>query len=191
MFNNKKGTLNMEIVHHLPTPGVLPLPVVSDTKSENQVPRYEPLFDDNDQSDIAAPAANTMDVTRMVYAIRSLERRMEQYALQERESREFYNRKKKQCEERVDMVKRSILGFLDQQSLKNLATPAGTAYTNATPLKEWPSDELLLAWARIHCPEAVRTKHEPDRRAISTHIAKTGEVPDGYCESTETRLYIR
>src|SRR5271169_4535267 len=57
---------------------------------------------------------NTMDVTRKIYAIRQVEKLVEQYELQDQESRAFYDMKKLQCEKRIDYIKRNILGFLKQ-----------------------------------------------------------------------------
>src|ERR1041385_2174844 len=123
---------------------------------------------------------NTMDVTRKIYAIQLVEKLIDQYELQDQESRQFYAGKKAGCEKRIEFIKRNIQGFLELYKLKNVQTPYGTAYQREICTKHWPSDDILVAWALVYKPDAIRTKREPDKKLISEHINATGDAPDGY-----------
>jgi len=135
---------------------------------------------------------NSMDVTNKIWVIRQIEAHISQLEKQDAESRKFYADRKAAAQERIDFVKAGIQAFLRHNNLQRLATPNGTAYFRSCTLKVWPADEVLLAWAQAHLPEAIRLRREPDKKAISAHIASTGEMPpDGYYECEETRLYLR
>ncbi len=134
---------------------------------------------------------NSMDIARQIATIKKLEEQIQQYELQEKEAKSFYAQRRAKCDDRIGFLKGSIKAFLDQQGLKNIQTPNGTAYQKVVTVKQWPDDEALLAWADVHLPTAIRVKREPDKRAIGEHIAKTGDVPEMYREEHETRVYIR
>lgn len=134
---------------------------------------------------------NSMIISRQILAIRRLEQQIERYDQQLREARSFYEQRAGKCEERIAFLKQSIKAFLDQNGLKNIQTPSGTAYQKVLTVKHWPEDEALVAWADTHLPGAIRIKREPDKKALGDHIKRGGEVPDGYDESQETRLYVK
>jgi hypothetical protein len=134
---------------------------------------------------------NTMNVTLKIYIIRKLEKEIELFNKQLEESKYFYTDRIVKCVERIDLIKQAIHGYLRFNNLKNIKTPNGTAYQKDVTLKQWPGDDILLAWADAYKPEAVRIKREPDKKLIGEYIKATGETPDGYTESTETRLYIK
>jgi len=146
----------------------------------------EELFPDEE-----CEIVNTMDVTRKLWVIAQIEKQIAQYELQDRESRAYYADREAKCEQRIEFMKRNILGFLQFNNLTNLQTPNGTAYQKAVTTKHWPSDDILIAWALAYKPEAIRIKREPDKKAIAEHIHATGETPDGYSEVQETRLYLQ
>lgn len=133
----------------------------------------------------------TMDATRLIYLIKQLEKRKDFFELQDRESRYFYAEKKRKCEERIAFLKQTLLTYLQQNGLKNLSTPEGTAYQKTITVRTYPADDVLIRWALANVPNAVRVKHEPDKRAIVEYIRCTGEVPEGYSEAEETRVYIK
>lgn len=163
----------------------LPCPVMEPTQLT--IDHLTPLFPDDEEGEFI----NTMDMTRCIYAIRQIEKRIAQLKLQLGEAEEYYRRKVAQHQERIDFLKRNILGFLQQNDMRNIQTPCGTAYQKDVTTKLWPSEEDLLAWVRAHIPDAIRTKLEPDKRLIGEHIKSSGDVPDGYSEVTDTRLYIK
>jgi hypothetical protein len=134
---------------------------------------------------------NTMNVTLKIYIIRKLEKEIELFNKQLEESKYFYTDRIIKCVERIDLIKQAIHGYLRFNNLKNIKTPNGTAYQKDITLKQWPADDILLAWADAYIPEAVRIKKEPDKKLIGEHIKSTGETPDGYTETQETRLYIK
>ncbi len=149
----------------------------------------EPLFPDDVPDE--QPTINTIDATQQIRVIRAIEKQIEQYDLQDKESRFFYAEKKRKCEEQIEYIKRSLLGFLQLHGMKNIQTPAGTAYQRTITTKTWPDDDILLTWAGIHLPYAIRNKQEPDKKLIGEHIKTTGEVPDGYSEKEEIHLYLK
>lgn len=118
---------------------------------------FDELFPDDD-----GKIQNTMEATQRISTIRMLEQQIEQLDKQDQESRSFYASKKAKCMDRIENVKRCILGFLQFNSLKNIQTPVGTAYQKAVALKQWPSDDELVAWAAAHNPALIRVKREPD-----------------------------
>ena len=150
-----------------------------------ELPRADLFPEDNGEP------ANTMDVSRQIYAIRKLDDQIEFYTLQEREARLFYEQRRDRCQERIDMLKHSILAFLEQNNLRNVQTPCGTAFKRKVTVRSWPSDDQLLAWAEANLPTAIRIKRESDRRMILEHMCNTGAVPEGYSEKPETRLGLR
>lgn len=150
------------------------------------VPEREELFPEEEGDTL-----NSMDATRKIYAIRRLEQLIAQYEKQDAESRQFYSDRKASAQARIDFVKGSIQAFLRHHDLQRLATPNGTAYFRSITTKQWPADDALIAWAQAHLPEAIRLRREPDKKAIGEHIKTTGETPEGYCESEETRLSLR
>jgi hypothetical protein len=113
------------------------------------------------------------------------------YQKQDEESRQFYADRKATAQARIDFVKVSIHAWLRNNDLQRLQTPNGTAYFRSITLKQWPADEVLVAWAQAHLPEAIRLRREPDKKAIGEHIRTTGDTPEGYDEHEETRLYLR
>ena len=160
--------------------------VEPDVATPPDSPLREDLFPEEE-----GEIVNTMDVTRKVWAIRRLEKLLAQYDQQDAESRQFYAERKASAQTRIDFVKASIQAFLRHHDLQRLATPNGTAYFRSTTLKQWPADEVLLAWAQAHLPEAIRLRREADKKAIGEHIKTTGDTPDGYSEREESRLYLR
>lgn len=158
--------------------------------SQTDSVQREPLFPDDWEDDIDQ-IVNTMDVTRKIYAIRHLERLSERYQRQDEESRAFYLAKLRQCEERIEYIKQNILRYLQQEGLKHIQTPAGTAYQRVLTTKVWPDDDLLLAWVALHLPSAVLTASKPNRKMISDHIKTTGDRPEGYTERHETKVYLK
>ena len=157
-----------------------------DVATPLEFPLREDLFPDEE-----GEIVNTMDVTRKVWAIRQIEKLIVQYEKQDAESRQFYSDRKAAAQARIDFVKASIHAWLRNHDLQRLATPNGTAYFRTCKLKYWPNDEALLGWAEAHLPEAIRVRREPDKQAITAHAKATGEVPDGYTEREESRLYLR
>jgi len=151
-----------------------------------EAPSREDLFPEEE-----GEIVSSMDVTRKIWAIRRIEKLIAQLDKQDAESCQFYADRKASAQARIDFVKASIQAFLRHHDLQRLATPNGTAYFRSIITKQWPADEVLMAWAQAHLPEAIRLRREPDRKAISEHIKTTGEVPEGYQESEETRLYLR
>jgi hypothetical protein len=149
-------------------------------------PQREELFPEEEGETL-----NTMDVTRKIHAVRRIEMLIAQYQKQDTESRQFYADRKAAAQARIDFVKGNIRAFLHLHDLQRLQTPNGTAYFRSITLKQWPADEVLLAWAQAHLPEAIRLRREPDKKAIGEHIKTTGDTPEGYYESEETRLYLR
>jgi hypothetical protein len=161
-------------------------------KTQADTPR-DPLFEDDGEAGTATPFSiqTTMDVTRMIQAIRGLEKQVEFLTLQDQESRAFYADRKRRCEERIGGIKAAILGFLRQEGLKTMNTPAGSVYQRSLTQRQWPDDATLLAWATSSAPQAIRVKQEVDKRAAAEHIRGTGDIPDGYREWTDTRLYLK
>jgi hypothetical protein len=139
----------------------------------------------------AEEIVDTMHVTRKIWVIRQIEKLITQYEKQDAESRQFYADRKAAAQSRIDFVKTSIQAFLRHHDLQRLQTPNGTAYFRSITTKQWPADDVLIAWAQAHLPEAIRLRREPDKKVIGEHIKTTGEMPVGYSESTETRLYLR
>ncbi len=149
----------------------------------------EPLFPDEMPDD--RPIINTMDATLKIRVIRAIEKQIEQLDLQDKESRFFYAEKKCKCEEQIDFMKRSLLAYLQLNGMKNIQTPAGTAYQRTVTARQWPEDDVLLAWAKSNMPEGIRRKEEPDKKLIGEHIRVTGDMPEGYTERKETRLMLK
>ncbi len=157
-----------------------------DVATMPDAPSREDLFPEEE-----GEIVTSMDVTRKIWAIRQIEKLIAQYDTQDAESRKFYCDRKAAAQGRIDFVKAGIQAFLRYHDLQRLATPNGTAYFRSTTLKQWPADEVLLAWAQAHLPEAIRLRREPDKKAIGEHIKTTGDIPEGYHESEEARLYLR
>lgn len=156
------------------------------TDADSLTEEFDELFPDDETKIL-----NTMDATQRISTIRLIERQIEQLDRQDQESRSFYAAKKAKCTERIETVKRCLLGYLQFNGLKNIQTPVGTAYQKLVTLKQWPSDDELLTWAALHNPAFIRVKREPDKRLMADHIKATGECPPGYSEAQETRVYIR
>ena len=156
----------------------------------------EPLFpNDLENEDIlpeeSTQIIDTMDVTLKVSAINRIGKEIEMYQRQLDDAKFFYEDRIKRCEQRQYQLKQMILGFLGMNKLKNIRTPLGTAFMKELTTRLWPPDDALVAWATEHLPSAIRVKKEPDKRLLSDHIKSSGEIPDGYSESKETRLYIK
>lgn len=156
------------------------------TDTDAVAEEFDELFPDDD-----VKIQTSMDATQRISTIRLLEQQIEQLTRQDQESRNFYADRKAKVEARIEDIKRNILGYLQFNNLKNIQTPVGTAYQKVVTIKHWPEDEVLLAWGLAHNPATIRVKREPDKRLISDHIRSTGEIPETYSESQETRLYIR
>jgi hypothetical protein len=146
---------------------------------------------DSVYQDESREIATTMDVTNKIYAIRLLEKQQAMFELQDQESRAFYSRKKAACDERMEYLKRQILNYLQSRNQKNIQTPAGTAYQRLLTTRHWPSDDLLLSWCLKCLPDAVKVSQDVDKRIISEHIKGRGEIPEGYLESHQVRLYLK
>jgi len=146
-----------------------------------------PLFSDDDSDE---PLVDTMDATQKIALIRRLEGTLERIERQDRESRQFYAMLMARTEERIANVKALLLVFLQHEGISNLKTPLGTAQQRNLTVRNWPEAGQLVSWAQKHCPAGVRTKYEPDKRAITEHIQRTGETPEGYTETPEVRLYV-
>lgn len=137
------------------------------------------------------PVVSTVDASRKVAAIRTLEKQIGMLELQAAEAKHFFEQRVQKCQERIDHLKFLLQGYLNHMDLKNLATPYGTIYQRTVKVKNWPEPTPLLSWAESHFPEGIRIKKEPDKKAIYEHIAATGDAPEGFTESSETRLYIK
>lgn len=131
------------------------------------------------------------DVTNMIEAIGHLEDQLGLYDTQSAEAVSFYKSKCNTAELRIEQLKSYIKGFLLQKCLKNIQTPLGTAYIRRINVKHWGDLDDLLRWTQVNAPEAVRVKYEPDKKLLTEHFKKTGEVPDQYSELLEDRVYIK
>ena len=161
------------------------------TESDRQaIDELRLLFGD-DTEKFEQPPQNTIDVTWRIATIRQLEKQIKLLELQASEAKQFFASRVDRCEDRIGFLKQAIQGFLNHSNLKNLQTPQGTAYQRTITVKSWPEDAALLAWIDAVKLNAVRNKREPDKQAISAHIASTGEIPPGYSETQETRIYIK
>lgn len=104
----------------------------------------------------------------------------------------WYERRQLRFNERIAFNMQQIAGYMDATGQTKIPTPEGTAYFKTITRKEWPEDEVLVAFAhRNEIPNAVRTKYSPDKKVISGYIERTGNVPEGYSEREERTLQIK
>ena len=154
-----------------------------------------PLFttddSDNDSMTESREIQNTMDVTNKISSIRQIEKDLAGLDLQDRESRAFYAAKKNACEQRMDFLKQQILNYLQARNQKNIQTPAGMAFQRLVTTKHWPSDDVLISWCMKSVPTAMKISKDVDKRILTEHIKAKGEIPDGYLESHQMRLYLK
>lgn len=69
---------------------------------------------------------------------------------------------------------------------KTISLPAGTLKARKAGERiEYTDTDAFLAWARKHCPDAIRTKYEPDK----TKAKQLLRVPD-YTDSADGRASV-
>jgi hypothetical protein len=118
----------------------------------------------------------------------SLEARLEAFITR---YSEWFGRRIQKCEERITKHTSDIRNFMLQHEVQKLATPEGTAYFRDTTSFVWPDDENLIAFLKANKPELVETREVVNKNNAKKYIHETGNVPPGYEEKTEPRLYIK
>ena len=66
-----------------------------------------------------------------------------------------------------------------QEQGKSVSLPSGKVRFRKMQDKFIYDDQMVIAWAKQHLPEAIRVKEELEKKAIKDHVKATGELPDG------------
>jgi phage host-nuclease inhibitor protein Gam len=76
---------------------------------------------------------------------------------------------------------------------KSVTMPAGrVGLRSVGPKLEVLDLDVVLAWAREHCPEAIKQTESLRKTPLNDHFEATGELPDGvYLQSPRDDFYIR
>ena len=148
------------------------------------------LFGEDANND-ETPILDTMDAAKKIYGIKATEKQIAMLELHAAEATAFFKKRIAACQQRIEFLKTNLQGYLNHNQLKNLSTPYGIVYQRTINSKHWPEIDVLVEWAQLHLPTAIRSRFEPDKKALYDHITATGETPDGFSEQTETRIYIK
>lgn len=131
-----------------------------------------------EQEDLIKNPVDTMDVTKKLYGIRAVERKIEQLDKARRESILFYTDKIKKLMTQEEWLKGNIHGFLNANGLDNISTPAGSAHISKREKWEWSEDdEKVLAWCKANAPDCIETSECVSYTKLRKHIKDTQIVP--------------
>ncbi|HEX3358713.1 MAG TPA: host-nuclease inhibitor Gam family protein, partial [Tepidisphaeraceae bacterium] len=63
---------------------------------------------------------------------------------------------------------------------KSVQLPAGViGFRSVGPSLQVDDEQIVLAWATVHCPSAVVSVPKLSRAELKSHFERTGEAPDG------------
>jgi hypothetical protein len=81
---------------------------------------------------------------------------------------------------------------METQGITSIPTFAGTVSLKSTIKRTWPETDELLAWAKQHCPDALKSdiKEGVDKNVLLEYFAKTGQEPPGFLETPVRDLKI-
>lgn len=144
-----------------------------------QDPEFESLIDYT-PDELIAPCVNTYDVTKKMYAIRALYRRMEEFAKQKVEAMDFYDQKAKQIEKQVQWLEGNVDNWMAKEGQDRLVTPAGTASYRHREVWRWNEDaDKIMEFVKSNYPNLIQVKTDEDFNL--THLKKaikeSGVVP--------------
>jgi hypothetical protein len=63
---------------------------------------------------------------------------------------------------------------------RSVCLPGGTlAFRRTGPTLVFDDPEMVLAWAKANCADAVVVKEQVSKSMVNRHVESTGEIPDG------------
>lgn len=124
--------------------------------------------------------SNTMDVERILWALKRLDREEEALKKSKKEAEEFYKSRFNTIDDRREFLKGNIKGFMDSSKMDKVQLPSGTVSKTTRSKWMWPENSTeLLSWLKLRAPKTVRIKEEVDKDAVKGWVAEEGkgEIP--------------
>lgn len=156
---------------------------VPDTEAEPAVPDRFSVYD--------AKTANW--VVRRIVEARTYARRAKQWAQDEE------RRAQREVEFFLTRFGPELRRWLDRELAtrggkeKSITLPAGrVGRRQIGPKIEVIDLDTVLAWAKTHCPDAIKQSESLLKTPLTNHFQATGELPDGTTlEPERDELYVR
>jgi hypothetical protein len=139
----------------------------------------EELFENTDVD-------NDFMADRIVWRMKSLQDKIEDYELTKEANNEFYDMKIEKLEGQIEYMQGMLKHYMEHKGLKTLATPNGTVRTSERTRHIW-SDIAEIDIMRFCEENKIPLRFKPaeiDKKAVAKYIEKTGDYPKGYRQET-------
>lgn len=139
--------------------------------------------------------SSSIDVANRILAIQRIEDKIDTLRAQRDDAVAFYAKRMAQLEERIAFFKGEILGFLDHNRSKNIATHHGTASIvrresvvygkDKAKLMEWIMDKAI--------PDGIKTETSQsiNMPVLKQYVESTGDTPPEYSKEIRETVQIR
>jgi hypothetical protein len=155
--------------------------------------KREPLFPDWDGPD-TFPFTD-FGIEQRLGRIRKIEAAVERLKKQQADADEWYRSRFLKLAEAEGRLQTEIFQALREIGEKSCATPYGTAFIRKSTTTIWPEDALILEWVKerpnSNTLHLLKTKEQPDKKAIKSYMESTGTVIPGYEVKEGEALSIR
>jgi len=81
--------------------------------------------------------------------------------------------------------------FLQANNKKSIKLVNGSCQFRTFQKIHWIEDDELLVWIKKNKLNMIRIKESPDKKALTSHIKETGEVPDGVEFESKTSFTVK
>lgn len=164
------------------------------------VTHREPLFPDEIAGEDAAGFNELLQMTaeqdfmttaKMIYAVKKTEQEIAAVTANMAEAVLFYQRRKRQLEDNIAMLKGKIEGHLRLSGVRKLVTHLGTAFLAKRRKEHWPSDDVLHGFAQERCPDTIESRPVINKARLKDWCKANSTYPPGYEETTGESVSIR
>ena len=143
-----------------------------------QQPLPTPLTDD-DIYDVTE-CVDSYDVTRKLYAIRAMNKKIQAYQQQAKEAMAFFERKVEGLEKQIEFLTGNVDRWMVMNDKTSLSTPAGTVgYINREKWVWNLEDEKLEEWVKTNHPDLVKvvSTEKVNLSDVKKKLKESGNIP--------------
>ena len=146
----------------------------------------EELFDKTDVD-------NDFMADRIVWRMKSLQNKIEDYELTKETNNEFYDIKIEKLDSQIKYKEGMLKHYMESKEIKTLSTPNGTVRTSERTRHIW-SDIAEIDIMKFCEENKIPLRFKPaeiDKKAVAKYIEKTGDYPKGYKQETNKSFSCR
>lgn len=154
---------------------------------ENNQELFTEAIGDYRPEELNPMSQTSMDVTRKIFAIRRIQKDIDQYAQNSLESQQFYQKKIDNLEKQIAYLEGDVWAYLNREGLDNIATPGGTASVVHRDKWTWANDTQVLSYAKENVPHLVTqvTEDKVNKNELKKYFKENQSVPPEVAVVTE------